>query len=332
MQIKEELDRQEEKWLVVVNPNAGSGKGRKDWPIIRQLLEDKGFIFKDVMTRARFDAIDIAKEQIEKGFRKIIVVGGDGTLNEVVNGIFMQNAVPTNGITIGMITVGTGNDWGRMYHIPVKYKKAIKAIRKGKTFVQDAGKVKYDLNDKTEERYFVNIAGMGFDALVAQKTNALKEKGRGGVMAYLYNLITGLFQYKITRLRIAVEDKEVFEDDVFSMSLGICKYNGGGMMQLPTAVPDDGIFDITVIRKTTKLRIIRNIKNLYDGSFIKLPEVETFQGRSVRVVSIPSNSVFLETDGESLGHSPLEFNVIPGSIKIIVHKSYPAKNAEGQAS
>ncbi len=327
MQNKEGLERQEEKWLVVVNPNAGSGKARKDWPLIRQLLENWGFAFKDVMTRARFDAIGVAREHIEKGFRKIIVVGGDGTLNEVVNGIFLQHQVPTTDISIGMITVGTGNDWGRMYHIPFKYKKAIKTIKKGKTFVQDAGRVKYHLNDKSEERYFVNIAGMGFDALVAQKTNALKEKGRGGAMAYLYNLVTGLFQYKITRLRIAVEGNEVFEDDVFSMSLGVCKYNGGGMMQLPAAVPDDGIFDITVIRKTSKLKIIRNIKNLYDGSFTRLPEVETYRGRSVRIVSIPSNSVFLETDGESLGHSPLEFNVIPRSVKVIVHKSYPARDS-----
>ncbi|MCF8227322.1 MAG: diacylglycerol kinase family lipid kinase [Bacteroidales bacterium] len=317
-----ENDKPEERWLVIVNPHAGSGKGRKDWPGIRKLLIEKKFRFKEVLTKARFHAINIAKDQIEKGCRKIIVVGGDGTLNEVVNGVFIQKKYPTKDITIGMITVGTGNDWGRMYRIPFKYKKAIKVLKKGKTFVQDAGKVRYQLNGNTENRYFVNMAGMGFDALVAQKTNALKEKGRGGTTAYLYNLMTGLFQYKITRLKIDVDNKDVFDGDVFSMSLGICKYNGGGMMQLPDAIPDDGLFDLTVIRKTSKFKIIRNIKNLYDGSFVKLDEVSTFRGSYIRVVSIPEKSVFLETDGESLGHSPLEFEIIPSSVKVIVNKKF----------
>lgn len=106
------------------------------------------------------------------------------------------------------------------------------------------------------------------------------------------------------------------------MSLGICKYNGGGMMQLPNAIANDGIFDMTIIKKTTKLRIIRNVKNLYDGTFLKLPEVVTFKGRSISIVSKPRNSVYLETDGESLGYSPLEFMIIPGSIKVIVTDSF----------
>jgi YegS/Rv2252/BmrU family lipid kinase len=316
------MEQQQEDWLVIVNPNAGRQKGQKDWPEIEQLLKEKGFAFKCIQTERKFHAIEITKEQIEEGYKKIIVVGGDGTLNEVVNGIFLQKKHPSNEITIGIITVGTGNDWGRMYSIPGKYSKAIKAIQKGKTFVQDAGMVDYSVNGHFEKRYFANIAGMGYDALVAEKTNALKEKGKGGALSYLLNLCAGLFQYKVTRLKIDIDQKTVFEGDVFSLSLGICKYNGGGMMQLPFAKPDDGLFDLTLIKKTSKFKIIRNIKNLYDGSFIKLPEVETYQGKNISIVSDPKNTVFLETDGESLGHSPLDFNIIPAAIKLIAHKKF----------
>lgn len=312
----------ENKWLVIVNPNAGRRKGEKDWMQIAKLLEDEGFDFEHVMTRERFHAIEITKEAIERGYKQIIVVGGDGTLNEVVNGIFQQKKFPTTGITIGMITVGTGNDWGRMYQVPFDYDKAVKTIRKGRKVIQDAGQVNYQVEGKKESRYFANMAGMGYDALVAQKTNAMKEKGKGGPMAYFYNLLTGLYQYKSTYLEIEVDGECVFENDIFSMSLGICKYNGGGMMQLPHAVPDDGIFDITVVEKISKFRVLRNIKNLYDGSFEHLKEVKMFRGKSVNIVSRPKNSIFLETDGESLGHSPLHFSILPKSICLIAGKKY----------
>ncbi len=312
----------ENRWLVIINPNAGRRKGERDWPEISELLIKNGFDYIHFKTERRLHAVEIAKTNIEKGFNKFIVVGGDGTLNEVVNGIFQQNKYKTSDIIIGMITVGTGNDWGRMFHIPFKYKKAIKTLKKSKLFIQDIGCVEYQLDNKTKKRYFANVAGMGYDALVAQKTNLMKEKGKGGTLPYFYNLITGLFQYKNTYLKINIDDKDAFAGNIFSMSIGICKYNGGGMKQLPFAIADDGIFDITLVKKTTRLRVIRNIKNLYDGTFTNLPEVELFKGKNISIISKPENSIFLETDGESLGHSPLHFKVIPKSLKIIVNKKF----------
>jgi diacylglycerol kinase family enzyme len=118
------------------------------------------------------------------------------------------------------------------------------------------------------------------------------------------------------------DGQNVFSGKVFSMSIGICKFNGGGMMQLPNAIADDGLFDITVIRKTTKLRIVTNIKNLYDGSFVNMPEVSLFTGKKITITAQPANKLYLETDGESLGHSPLEFEIVPRSIRLFVKKKY----------
>ncbi len=309
-------------WFVIVNPNAGKNKGEKDWPEIHKLLHEAGITHQALFTEHRNHAVNLAKEFIEKGYRKIIVVGGDGTLNEVINGIFQQTTCPTTDITVGMIMVGTGNDWGRMYNIKAKYKKAVKILKKERSFIQDAALVRYHDGDTKKSRYFVNMAGMGYDALVAKMTNKMKERGGGGSMAYLYNLLLGLFRYRYSSLHIQVDGMTVFEGNVFSMSLGICRFNGGGMMQLPFAIPDDGLLDLTIIKRTTKLTVVRNIKKLYDGSFIKLPFIQTHTGKTFIVASKPLNSFFLETDGESLGHSPFEFEVIPKSIKIITGKNW----------
>ena len=324
--IAHENNPKNNEWLVIVNPNAGRKKGEKDWKEIKDLIKKIGIGFKSVFTEHRNHAINITIEYIKKGFRNFIIVGGDGTMNEVVNGIFIQKDIPTTDIILGMIPVGTGNDWGRMYFISKDYKKAVKTISRGNVFLQDAGVVKYHRKGVEKIRYFVNMAGMGYDALVAKKTNVMKEKGGGGPIAYLLNIVLGLFQYKHTFFEIKINDKEVFKGKVFSMSIGICKYNGGGMKQLPNAVPDNGLLDVTLIEETSKFKVIKNIKNLYDGSFIDMPEVKTYIGKTVSIVSRPRNSIYLETDGESLGHSPLNFSIIPKSVKIIVSKKYLKEN------
>ena len=307
-------------WLVIVNPNAGRKKGKKDWEKISALLIRERIHFKRVYTKRTRHAIHLSIKYIEQGFTKIIVVGGDGTFNEVVNGIFTQNFYHPSEITLGMIPVGTGNDWGRMFGIPLKYKKAVQIIAAERTFSQDIGKVEYFNSNKKEIRYFANVAGLGYDAFVAKKTNRLKERGGGGSFSYLLNIVLGLFQYKNKFIELRIDDKLEFKGRIFSMSVGICRFNGGGMMQQPNAIPNDGIFDLTIIKKTTKMKVVRNLKNLYDGTFIKMPEVLTFTGKSISIISKPEKNIFLETDGESLGHSPINFEILPQSLKVIVNK------------
>ncbi|MDT8393152.1 MAG: diacylglycerol kinase family lipid kinase [Bacteroidales bacterium] len=307
-------------WLVVVNPNAGNRRGEKDWPVIKNKLFEHGLKFKAVFTKGREHAISLTSAMIGEGYRKIIVVGGDGTLNEVVNGIFFQQSCSPDEMLIGMIPVGTGNDWGKMYDLPKKYGKAIKVINRGHTFVQDVGFVKYHDKDGEHERYFVNVSGMGYDALVAEKTNRMKDRGRGGSLAYLLNIFTGLFQYSYTPFVISVDGSEVFSGRVLSMNIGICKYNGGGLMQLPGAIPNDGLLDVTVIKATPRINIFKHITKLYDGTFIKLKFVSTFRGRECRIVSQPAGTVYLEADGESLGHSPLNFSVKQEALRFIIPK------------
>ena len=304
-------------WLVVVNPNAGVGKGERDWQKISALLKKYEIEHEAVLTKRRLHAMALTVEKIEKGFRKIIVVGGDGTMNEVVNGIFRQKSVFTTDITLGMISVGTGNDWVRTFNIPTEYEEAIKILKAEKTMLQDAGTVKYVNTDCEKVRYFINMAGLGFDGLVAQKTNADKDLGRTNPFVYLKNLIASLFAYNSCQTTVEVDGYRV-QDKIFSIGIGIGQFNGGGMRQTPDALPDDGLFDVVLIKNMSKWSVVANVRRLYNGTIKKHRQVETLVGKHIRIESeIP---VLLETDGESLGHSPFEFQIVPTSVKVIVNR------------
>lgn len=306
-----------DKWMVIVNPNAGVGKGEKDWDKIKELLVKHKIQFETVFTTHKEHAIALTTKFIKKGYRKFIVAGGDGTLNEVVNGIFFQKNVPTSDLLLAMIPVGTGNDWCRMFHIPFKYQEAIQVIKAENFIIQDIGKVSYFSSSSSKKRYFINVAGMGYDAIVAAKTNKDKEKGHGGAITYLKNLFTSLLFFKHSETVVKIDGaNDGIKSKTFSLSVGICKYNGGGMMQLPNAIPDDGLLDMTHIRKLGKFTVLKEVKNLYDGSFIKHPKVDTYTGKTFQITSEPPIS--LEADGESLGHSPFTFEIIPKSLRVVV--------------
>ena len=137
------------------------------------------------------------------------------------------------------------------------------------------------------------------------------------MIIYLKNLFTSLLFYKYSRTNIYIDDSDrPVTSATFSLSVGICKFNGGGMMQLPDALPDDGILNMTLIKKLGKFTVLKEVKNLYNGSFVNHPKVETFSGLKFRITSDPP--IQLEADGESLGHSPFEFTVIPRSLKVII--------------
>ncbi|NQV03798.1 MAG: diacylglycerol kinase family lipid kinase [Bacteroidia bacterium] len=303
------------RWLVIVNPNAGVKKGAKEWPKILTIIEREGIDHHHLLTKHKDHAIHLTRKAIEEGYRSIVVVGGDGTMNEVLNGIFLQQACPVSEITMGMIPVGTGNDWCRMFSVPFDFEGAVQLLKVKRTFIQDVGKVSYHKKDKTLERHFMNVAGMGYDALVAKKTNLFKEKGHGGPLTYLWFIFASLFQYKFLDAVIEVDGESVFKGEIFSMNAGICKYNGGGMMQLPFAVPDDGLMDVTLIKKAPKWMVIRHTSKLYDGTLVNLPFVKTFQGKTIRIRS--TSKIYLETDGESLGHTPFTFEILPKMLRVV---------------
>jgi len=303
-----------EEWFTIVNPNAGNGKGKKDWDRISDLFARESIPISMRFTERKCQAIEFAREAVKAGFTKIITVGGDGSLNEAINGIFTQDKVPPNEIVIGMIPVGTGNDWGRMFSIPLVYEGAVNVIKENRTMMHDVGIVSYYSGAKLHSRYFINIAGLGFEALVVKKTNKQKDKGRSSNAIYFFNLLSSLISYKRTTADILIDGKKV-TSRIFSINVGNGRYCGGGMRQTPEALPDDGLLDVTVIRDMGRIEIIRSLKLLYDGTILSHPKVDGYRCRNLKVTS--ENILFAEADGESLGHTPAEFNIIPKGINVV---------------
>ena len=304
------------RWMVVVNPNAGHGKGKKDWKQISSYLNKYNLSYEYCFTEYPFHAIELTTTALGKGFRNFIGVGGDGTMNEIVNGIFSQTEIPTTEITLGTITVGTGNDWGRMFDMPSGYEESVRIISEGKTTIHDAGLCIYKNDEKEIRRFFINIAGLGFDALVVKRTNRQKERGKRGKAIYMWNLLMSLIVYRHVHTDVEIDGQRI-SNETFTISIGIGKYSGGGMMQTPHALHDDGLFDITIIKRIGKGEVIRNLKRLYDGSIYDHPKIEWYRGKNIRINSDPK--IHAEADGESLGHSPIEFRIIPKCINVVIN-------------
>jgi len=301
-------------WIAIVNRAAGGGKTERDWPLISQYLKQHGIPFEPHFTNRRLHASIIARNMIKEGYSKIIVVGGDGTMNEVINGLFAQERINTTEVMLGMISVGTGNDWARMFSIPADYEEAVLTIKQQKTFIQDAGLVSYRKNGKEWKRYFINIAGMGFGARVVERSNRMKDKGKSGPFLYFYNIFYSLLRYKAQQAEIEI-DGITYDRSIFSMNVGIGKYNGGGMIQVPHAIADDGLYSITLIKRMGKLNVLANIKRLYNGSITTHSKVETYMAKSVQIDG--PTRLQIETDGETLGHGPMYFQIIPRSVRVI---------------
>jgi YegS/Rv2252/BmrU family lipid kinase len=301
-------------WFAIVNPNAGNGKGRKDWNRIADILKKNDIQFKVKPTERKGHATECTRELIADGYRKIISIGGDGTLNEIVNGIFTQDHCPQNEITLSMIPVGTGNDWGRMFGIPLVYEGSAQVIKEGKLMKHDIGVVSYFEGETSKKNYFINIAGLGFESVVVRKTNKQKEKGMSNKAIYFYNLLSSLISYKKTLADIIVDGK-AGRAKIFSINVGNGRYCGGGMRQTPDALPDDGLLDVTVIKEMGRIEIIRSLKILYDGTILSHPKVDGYRCQNLKVNS--DLLLYLEADGESLGHTPVEFSIIPSAINIV---------------
>jgi YegS/Rv2252/BmrU family lipid kinase len=301
-------------WLVILNPHAGSGRGQKDQPEIIRLLDKSELPYRLAVSDYPKHTIQLVVHAIADGYRKIIVAGGDGTLNEAVNGIFSQTICSPEEIILGVIPVGTGNDWIKTFGIPNNYTAALEIILKGEVMQQDIGRIAYTENTVQKVCYFANMAGFGFDALVAWKTNTLKNLGRTGISLYLQALGSSFWNYKIGKMHLIL-DNQILDEEIFSVSVGIGKYNGGGMMQAPHAIPDNGLFQVTVIRKIGLFGILLNLTGLYSGEYIKDRRVSTHFASHVSISSY--QLVAGEADGEILGENKFDIDLFSRRFNVI---------------
>lgn len=303
-------------WHVIVNPTAGGGKGGMKWPIIKDELIRQGFNFTSVISERKDHIYELSESAAAQGVKNFIVVGGDGSLLEVVNGILKQKNLNPEEISIGHIPVGTGNDWGKMYGNTTDFRKSIQIIKSGKLFRQDIGVIHFV--NENRKIYFVNIAGLGFDAEVLKEVWRQKEKGRDGKLIYLLMLLKTLYRSSFHEIALAFPQKTE-NHFMFSMTIGVGRYNGNGMMQLPFSNPADGKLDVSIINKINKAEVLLEVKNLYNGTFVKNKHVSIKRTDKVFITS--AKQVPIEADGEFLGYTPVEISLIPACINFFVNQT-----------
>ena len=304
-------------WKVIVSSRSGAGKAAKDWPEISNLLKDRGIEFSEHITDHAYHAIELAREAVREGYRKLLVVGGDGAMHEVLNGLYSQDEVRPSDVTLGLIPVGSGNDWSRLHKIPSDYEAAVSLIAEADkhTRVQDVARVDTLMDGKPYCRHMMNIGGLGFDSEVCHRFDLAKERGHAGDRQYLKSLLSGFLSYKCLKFRVSVDGQEFYRGPAFSVALGIGKYCGGGMMQTPEAIPDDGLIDVTVVGKVSKLQFLHKVPSLFRGDIFKNKEVIHTRGRQVDISAAPYS--YMEVDGEPVGITPVHVAVIPAGVKVV---------------
>ena len=297
---------------VIVNPAAGAGKSAKKWPHIMALLKSLGLDFEHDVTEAPGHATELARSAAEKGCQLVVSVGGDGTINEVVNGLYDANALEN--VVMGIVNTGTGADYIRTFGIPRKYKEGCQLLMSPNRRTVDLGVIEYTSNGHTKKRLFVNFAGLGFDAEVVKATTE-KFKSLGDMPSYLMGLLTTLFSYHNKEITIVV-DGEPGQRRICTVMLNNGRYGGGGMLPAPDADPGDGLFDVVIIDDMTKPDLLRSLPRIYRGTHLTHPKVTLMRAREVEVR--PVQQMAVQADGELLGAAPARFTILPAALTLVV--------------
>lgn len=268
------------------------------------------------VTRFAGHASKIARYYVQKNYKNIMVLGGDGTMSEVINGIFNATTKSTQELKIALIPRGTGNDWGRFWGLTADYRKSIEVLLKGKTQPIDIGKVEYDMEGEKEAHYFINSIGLGLDAAVVNLTHRLKEFFGSHSFLYSVSLLLAVFSYRSHKVKLYSHEKNI-DDGMFTMNIANGCYSGGGLKQTPNALPYDGWLDVMMARKPTFVDIIGALVALFRGKLLEHPAIVSFQTREL-LVQCDKNAL-MEADGIIVnGSSPFKISIIPGAIQMIV--------------
>lgn len=307
------------KWWLIRNPVAGKGRAERDWSSIAAALNEAGISYQAHPSNSFEHAIELAATGYAAGFRHFIVIGGDGSLNEVINGIADDDADRLKDVTIALIPVGKGNDWCRSLQLPSAYAKAAKMIAIAHTIPHDIAFVSYKTpSGITKQRLFINIAGLGFDASVAKTVNdAIRDGKRLTKLSYLWHMLLVLLHFKPIQASYSGPNANAENEQIFSMAIGKGQYNGGGMRQIPHAKPNDGQLGITIIKAIPAWEVLVNIGRLFTGSFVKHRKVDTW---SANEFTVTSPGLLVETDGESLGTTPATFGLLTNYLQVVAPK------------
>lgn len=298
--------------LAIVNPAAGGGRTRKAWPALSRKIRDLGLRFDQMDTDAPGAGQSVAQKAIAEGYQRLIAVGGDGTVNEVVNAMMTAGAA---NVELAVIPMGTGKDLGRSLGIPHDLLAAARLLQTGTARRLDVGFIECTGMDKQPcRRYFLNVADVGLGAETARRVNRTS-KCLGGFLSFFYGALATLILYRYKPVQCTVDGLETKSLDLAIAALGNCRYFGGGMHITPRARPDDGLLDFIALGRQKKTGILKNLVRVYKGTHLRDPSLVYVQCREVFLAS--TEPVLIEADGEVVGYLPARFGIVPGGVSVI---------------
>ena len=286
---------------VIVNPKAGRKKKKKAIPVIRKVFASSKTEFDIYVTKEPGDATNEAKRAVQQGYDVVISAGGDGTANEVVNGIAGYD------VTLGVIPCGSGNDLAISMEIPRRIEDACEVILRGNTRVRDLGRV--------IDRYFVNAVGIGFDAAVAKTVNeCFRSFPVRGIPLYVLAMFKTLLQYKDCEACVTIDGETTINLHPLLIAVGIGKTYGGGIPIVPYAIPDDGLYDVCTVEALGSFEVISKLPKALKGTHVSDPKARFIRGKSVSIQL--SAAMPLHIDGEVFEADSMEFSIIPGGLQV----------------
>jgi len=310
--------------LVIVNPKSAAGSTESRWAQIASDLRAHFGAFQVAFTKKQGDGVELAKRGAAGERKFIIACGGDGTINEVANGILESG----KDIELGILPSGTGGDFRRTLNMPNEAREAAKDLREGATKTIDVGKVTF-LNHQNEQisRYFLNVSSFGLSAAINERVKAKNSFGWlpfdavRGKAKFAFSTLQEVFDSESTTIRVKIDDKAEKSLNTINFCVANSRYFGGGMKIAPDAKLDDGFFDVVNIGNIKTARILLNAYKLYTGSHLELEEVKSTLARRIEVSAAkPNQTIFIETDGELPGKLPAVYEIVPLALKIRVPK------------
>jgi YegS/Rv2252/BmrU family lipid kinase len=306
---------------IVVNPAAGNGRAGRRWSELAAQLKAQGIAGEVFFTSRPGDATVLARQALEAGRDTVIAVGGDGTINEVVNGFFLAGVPINPSARLGIVCYGTGADFVKSIGLPAGA-AAIPHLAVGHTVALDVGLASFrDLVGRPAARYFLNFTDLGLGGETVARVNRTT-KAFGGFVSFLWGALLAILAYRGKAAEIILDDDEPVREVVGDLVVANGQWFGGGMHVAPMADPTDGLFDVLVLGDVPKPELIfRLLPRVYRGTHLGHRSV--WWRRARRVIVRSPDRMLLDIDGELGGMTDAEFRLLPGALLVIVPRGFP---------
>jgi YegS/Rv2252/BmrU family lipid kinase len=311
--------------LVIVNPKSAGGSTHERWKEIASDLRAHFGPYNVAFTLRAGGGIELAKQGALEGRKFIIACGGDGTINEVANGILLSGV----DCELGVFPSGTGGDFRRTLGIPSNPRDAAQRLKTGETRTIDVGRVTFqNFRDETETRYFLNVSSFGLATSIVERVKSstslkwIPSSFLRGKTSFALSTLQEVLDLNFTTVRVRIDDGDEKSLNTVNFSVANARFFGGGMKIAPDAKLDDGLLDIVSFGDIKTAKILLNAYTLYRGTHLDIAEVKSTRAQKVEAVpSDPSLEVHLEVDGELPGKLPAVFEIVPNALRVRIPKS-----------